>query len=98
MYLYYVRDFDNSTTEGFTVKGVRTIPSLVKTQYNLQVNELEFMSNLTAHEIGHKLGLGHSEVDRFRLMNSFNPGNALFKGQNTPCKLVMKEWETANHP
>lgn len=98
MYLYYLRNFDNSTTEGFTVQGIRSIPSFVKTQYNLQINELQFISNLTAHEIGHKLGLGHPKGDdRFRLMNTFNPGNAGNKAQNTPCKLVLKEWQTANH-
>jgi hypothetical protein len=71
----------------------------MKTQYNLQINTLQFISNLTAHEMGHKLGLNHpDQVDRFRLMNSFNPGNALFKGQNTPCKLIMKEWVIANQP
>lgn len=101
MYLYYVRDFDNTTTEGFTVAGKsnRSIPSLVKTQYDLQINVLQFMSNLTAHEIGHKLGLGDRQMqDRNFVMDGVRTGNALFRAQNTPCKLDISEWIIANRP
>ncbi len=98
MYLYYVRDFDSTTTEGFTLLGNRSVPSLVKTTYNLQINLNDFMSNLTAHELGHKLGL----IDRVRqdknyIMDGIRTGTETFRAQNTPCKLSSKEWFTANH-
>src|SRR5262249_1427785 len=100
MYLYYVRDFDNASTEGFTIlgKSSRSVPSIVKTTYNLQINVTEFMANLTAHEFGHKLGLGHNDRDHFHIMNHFQPGNLLFRTQNVPCKLDSAEWKTANAP
>lgn len=100
MYLYYFNDFDSASTEGFAELGKqhRSDPAVLRTTFpNLQINVTQFISNLTSHEIGHKLGLDHPKfIDRFRLMNSFNPGNAINKAQNTPCKLATQEWQDAN--
>jgi hypothetical protein len=99
MYLYYFNDFDSASTEGFAELGKqnRSNPAVLRTTFNLQINVTQFIANLTSHEIGHKLGLDHPKfIDRFRLMNLFNPGNSTFKAQNTPCKLTTQEWQDAN--
>jgi len=101
MYAYYVQDFDNAPTEGFTFAGKfnRGIPSIIKTTYNLQFDPTVFMANLTGHEIGHKFGLeDRRDGDHTYLMIGYQPGNLLFKAQNIPCKLEPKEWKIANQP
>jgi len=97
MYLYYVKDFDSDTTEGFTILGNRSVPSLVKTTYNLQINSNLFISNLTTHEFGHKLRLpDRPRADKNFVMDGIRTGTETARAQNTPCKLNLKEWITAN--
>jgi hypothetical protein len=101
MYAYYVQNFDNAPTEGFTFAGKvnRPIPSIIKTTYDFQFDPTVFMANLTGHEIGHKFGLeDRRDGDHTYLMIGYQPGNLLFKAQNIPCKLEPKEWKIANQP
>jgi hypothetical protein len=101
MYAYYVQNFDNAPTEGFTFAGKvnRPIPSIIKTTYDFQFDPTVFMANLTGHEIGHKFGLeDRRDGDHTYLIIGYQPGNLLFKAQNIPCKLEPKEWKIANQP
>jgi hypothetical protein len=53
----------------------------------------QFLSNLSAHEMGHKLGL--PDIDRLnqndKLMFAEHTSKALFRSQTVPCKLSNKE-------
>jgi hypothetical protein len=103
MYLFYVKDIDNPLIGGWVPPGktLRTFPAVVKTKFdNITTNLDQYVSNLSAHEMGHKLSLQDLYLpnQNDELMFHEHTGNSLFRSQTVPCRLSSKEWITANDP
>lgn len=93
--VYYVNALTNATqrSEGITYgKYTNKTATVTFIQSSLHSSSV----NITAHEIGHALGLEHPDVygepywlTTDRLMRNPDVGGS-------PCRLILHEWNTAN--